>query len=149
MKLSEVTVKVTSIIENLDAYGLTDGEPERTESLVRGFYHVHADGRRIITYSESSESGNVSTEIEIVGNKLTVKRSGSIESKMVFEEGVTHTSLYSIPPYRFDAEVKTRKLVLEFTDEKGRAELVYNMKIGGAEKASRMKIWILPNSSQA
>ncbi len=148
VKLSEVTVKVTSIIENLDAFGLSLGDPERTESLTVGYYHVYDDGRRLVTYAESGEGGDVTTEIDIFGRTVTVSRRGAIESRMIFEEGRTHTSVYSIPPYRFDAEVRTRKITLELSEQKGRIEFLYNMKIGGAEKSARMKIWILPNSSQ-
>ncbi len=148
MKLSEVTVKVTSIIENLDSYGLKDGEPERTESLSAGYYHIYDDGRRLVTYAENTDSGALTTEIEVFRGTVTVSRKGAIESRMEFAEGKTHTSVYSIPPYRFDAEVKTRRLVSELYDGKGRIELKYNMKIGGAEKSATMKIWILPNTSQ-
>ncbi len=149
MRISEVTVKVSSTIENLDNYGLSDGEAEKTESLSLGYYHVYDDGRRLVTYIESGENGNVTTEIEVCGRAVTVSRGGAIESRMLFEEGKTDRSVYSIPPYRFDAEVRTRSVMLELSDEKGRIELKYNMKIGGAEKSARMKIWILPNISHA
>ncbi len=149
VKLSEVTVKVTSIIENLDSYGLADGESERTESLARGYYHVYDDGRRLVTYAECGEGGSVTTEIEISGRRVTVSRKGAIESRIEFAEGKTDISVYSIPPYRFDAEVKTKKMLVDLRDDKGRLELSYNMKIGGAEKSAVMKIWILPNTSHA
>ncbi len=149
VKLSTVTVKVTSIIENLDSYGLTDPSPERSESLAVGYYHVYDDGHRLVTYSESGEGGDVTTEIEVFGGRVTVSRKGAIESRMEFVPGEVHRSVYSIPPYRFDAEVKAGTVMCEMRDDRGRIELKYNMKIGGADKSATMKIWILPNTSHA
>lgn len=149
MRLSEVTVRVSSVIEDLDRYGLSTGNEEKTETTSVGYLHIYDDGRTLVTYSESGEGGAVTTEILVSGRVVTVSRKGAIESSISFEEGKTHKSLYSIPPYRFDAEVKTKKVKLELYSEKGRIELCYNMRIGGEERAAKMKIWILPNSSLA
>ena len=149
MKLSEVTVKVTSVIENLDASGLVADEPERTETTAVGYLHVYENDTALVTYRESGEGGTVTTEIAVRGKTVTVSRKGAIESCMVFEEGKSNKFVYSIPPYRFDAEIITKRMRCEDFVKNGRIELYYNMKIGGADKAARMKIWILPNSSLA
>jgi uncharacterized beta-barrel protein YwiB (DUF1934 family) len=44
--------------------------------------------------------------------------------------------------------VKTRRIKASFTDEGGELSLFYNMKIGGAEKNARMRIWIKTLSEQ-
>ena len=149
MKLSEVTVKVSSVIEDIDSVGLPAGNQEKTESSSVGYLHIYDDGRTLVTYAEKGEGGSVTTEILVSGNVVTVSRKGAIESSMRFEEGATHKSIYSIPPYRFDAEVKASKVKTELYPDKGRIELVYIMKVGGTERAARMKIWILPNSNLA
>ena len=99
MKLSEVTVKVTSVIENLDASGLVADEPERTETTAVGYLHVYENDTALVTYRESGEGGTVTTEIAVRGKTVTVSRKGAIESCMVFEEGKTHeaptTDLYA------------------------------------------------------
>ena len=149
MRLSEVTVKVSSIIEELDDAGLVVGESERTETKAIGYLHIYDDGRYLLTYTESGEGGTVTTEICVVGRRVTVSRKGSMESFMEFEEGHEHASVYSIPPYRFDAVIAAKRVTLELSEHKSRIELHYNMKIGGAERSARMKIWILPNISHA
>ena len=137
MKITEITIKIESVIENLTPSGLVEGDAEKTFTEVGGF----------ITYSESGEGGEVYSEISTDGKTVCVKRKGAIESELIFAEGEVHKSLYSVPPYKFDAEVKTRKIRSSLTDSGGSLELFYNMKIGGAEKSARMKIWISTPSS--
>ena len=149
MKISEVTVKVSSVIEELDDAGLAVGESERTETKAIGYLHIYDDGRYLLTYTESGEGGTVTTEISVIGRRVTVSRRGSIESSMEFEEGRAHASVYSIPPYRFDALIEAKRVTLELSEHKSRIELHYNMKLGGATRSARMKIWILPNISHA
>lgn len=144
----ESKIKISSIIENLDPSGLVEGEAEKNESEYDGYFK-YSDGEVAITYSESGESGEVSSEITYADGVAVVKRHGAIESELRFELGVPHSSVYSIPPYKFDATVTTRKIRAELDERGGRLELYYNMKIGGAEKSARMKIWILTNSSQS
>ena len=144
MKLSGVTVKVSAEIENFDN---GTREVERTESLNQGFLHIYDDGTALVTYSEKTDGGSLTTEISVKGDTVTVSRSGAIESKMEFCQGKTHKSVYSIPPYRFDSEVEAEKVDVKIAAEKGRIELKYKMRIGGAERLAAMKIWILPSSS--
>lgn len=139
--INEVKIKIESVIENLDASGFPEGDAERSISECEGFLR-YCDGEAVITYSESGEGGSVSSEIKYRDKEASVKRTGAIESELYFKEGVTHSSLYSIPPYKFDASVTTRKIRASLTEFGGTLDLFYNMKIGGAEKSARMKIWI-------
>ena len=149
MKLSQVTVKVTSLIENIDTEGGSPADFERAETLSEGRFIIHDDGRAIVSYSEQSEGGSVKTEISVFGSSVTVSRRGAIESEMRFEEGVAHSSVYSIPPYRFDADVTAKRVTIDLNPTGGRINLVYNMKIGGAEKSAIMRIWISKATNQA
>lgn len=144
--INEVKIKIESVIENLDSAGLPDGESERSISECDGFLR-YSDGEAVITYSESGEGGSVTSEIRYKDGETTVKRTGAIESELCFKEGVTHHSLYSVVPYKFDAEVYTRKIRASLDERGGTLNLFYNMKIGGAEKSARMKIWIQTISS--
>lgn len=147
MKLCEVTVKVSSVIENIEDNSAQTAE--RNESVATGYLHDYGNGRYLVTYSENTDGGSLTTEISVSNNKVTVSRKGAIESLMSFEEGVCHSSVYSIPPYRFDTQVIPDKVSCRFIGEKGRIELLYKMRIGGQERSAGMKIWILPNSSHA
>ncbi len=145
--IKEVSVKIESSIENLDASGLADGDAEKNTTDTQGFLHCR-DGLILLTYCEKGEGGEVYSEILVKDGGVRVKRKGAIESDLYFEEGCEHKSLYSVPPYKFDACVTTRRIRNTLTEDGGMLDLFYNMKIGGADKSARMKIWISPISNQ-
>lgn len=146
-KITEVKIRIESSIENLDSAGLVDGDVERNVEEAEGFYRYFDEGVTL-TYATENEGGRAESEIILDGERVTVKRRGAIESELHFEEGVCHTSLYCVPPYKFDAAVTAKRIRLALNEDGGRIDLLYNMKIGGAEKSARMKIWISPSSNQ-
>ena len=148
MVIKEVCIKVCSVIENLDSSGLACSDAERTETRSVGYLHIYDGGVYLVTYAEKNEDQQVTTEIKYDGDTVTVKRYGSIESLMVFKEGYRDSSVYKISPYSFDAEVITKKIRAALDNDGGTIDLYYNMKIGGAERSARMKIWISTNSNQ-
>ena len=145
--IKEMKFYISSTIDNLTPSGLTDGEPERNDISVEGFYKISDDGYEI-TYSEQTEGGRVVSDIIITESSVTVKRRGAVDSEMVFSEGLVHKSLYTVSPYSFDAEVLTKRIRSSLTKDGGKIDIFYNMKIGGAEKNARMKIWISTVSRQ-
>lgn len=140
--ISKVRVKIESSIINVDESGLPDGEVEKNVSELDGFYRF-SDGSGFLNYTVEDEGGKCRTEVVCIGGAITVRRSGAIESEMYFSEGESHASIYSVPPYRFDTTVSTKRIRTELSPKGGRIDLFYNMKIGGADKSARMRIWIL------
>ena len=144
--IKEAEIKISSVIENLDDAGLPLGDSERSESSHSGYYHI-IDEDRFVTYAEEGDGRKTTSEVRLFSDgRVSVSRSGAIESSFLFEEGATHFSLYKVDPYTFDAQIRTRKIRSSLSEEGGSLELIYNMKIGGAEKSARMKIWISTNS---
>ena len=137
--IKEKKFRISSVIENLLPSGLCDGEPEKTEISPEGFLKI-SDEEYNITYSEMTEGGKVVSDIIVTEDSVRVKRVGAVESEMYFKEGMTHKSLYGVPPYSFDAEVYTRKIRNNLTRDGGRVDIFYNMKIGGADKQVKMRI---------
>lgn len=146
-RIEEVKVKIESVIENIDSAGLPEGDAERTLVEADGFIH-YTDSGILLTYSESTEGGDIFSDISYSDGEVWVKRRGALISELFFKEGAEHTSIYEIPPYKFDATVQTRRIKAEFSDSCGMISLFYNMKVGGAEKSARMKIWISTVSGQ-
>ncbi len=146
--LQRVKLKIESSIDNLTPAGLPEGEPER--NITECFGSLRIDGRRTsITYTEQTEGGAIRSEIICLDGQVSVIRSGAIESELCFTEGELHRSVYSIPPYKFDATVMAKRVRVDVSASGGSIDLLYNMTIGGAEKAARMKIWISQASNQA
>lgn len=140
--IKEKKLKISSVIENLTAEGLVDGEAEKTEITPDGFLKIY-DDKYEISYVDSSDGARVVTDIIITENAVDVKRSGDVHSDMHFEDGVLHKSLYTVAPYSFDSEIMTRKIRNNMTRDGGKVDIFYNMKIGGAEKSVRMRIEVL------
>lgn len=137
--IKEKTFKISSVIENLTAGGLVDGESEKTEITPTGFFKI-SDAGFEISYVELTEGGKVVSDITVTESSVDVKRRGAVDSDMHFEVGVCHKSLYTVSPYSFDSEITTRKIRNNMTRDGGKVDIFYNMKIGGAEKSVKMRI---------
>ena len=137
--IKEAEIKVRSVIDNLDASGLADGDSEVTESFAVGYLHV-LDGVTLLTYVEEQEDSRVTTEIKCEGERVRVVRRGSIDSDMVLLVGEAHDSVYSVGPYKFDITVNAKKIRNSLSECGGRLGLIYAMRIGGADKDVRMNI---------
>lgn len=137
--IKEARIEIFSVIENLDGAGLPDGDAEKNESRATGFLHVFDDAV-LITYTETNDGSTVTSEIKCAGGEVRVIRRGAIVSDMCFAEGVVHSSVYTVSPYSFDAEVKAKKVRYDISADGGRLDILYGMKIGGAEKKCRMTI---------
>lgn len=138
---ARVKIKIESSIENLDPSGLPEGDIERNTSEAVGLYGF-SDGEMKLSYTEENEGGKADSELILIDGGLRVMRHGAIESDLYFKEGESHSSIYSVPPYKFDATVKTKRLRVDLNECGGKIDLLYSMRIGGAEKNARMKIWI-------
>ena len=137
--IKEMKIRFSSVIENLSPAGLSEGEPEKTETSAEGFFYIYED-RYEISFRENTEGGTVFSDIVARENEITLKRRGAIVCDMRFSEGERDSSLYQVPPYSFDAEIFTKKTRNQLTRDGGGVTIFYTMKIGGAEKSVRMKI---------
>lgn len=146
--LNKVLLKIESTIDNLSPSGLPEGDAEKSVSQCVGVMH-RGDGRTSLTYNEQVEGSSLRTEIICLEGQVEVVRSGAIESAFCFIEGVTTRSVYSIPPYKFDAEIRAKRVRVALQGCEGEIDLLYDMTVGGAKKAARMKIWISKALNQA
>lgn len=137
--IKEKKFRICSVIDNLLPSGLVDGAPEKTEISPDGFLKI-SEAEYEITYSEMTEGGKIVSAITVNADSVRVKRVGAVESDMYFKEREVHESIYGVPPYSFDVVITTKKIRNNMTRESGRLDIHYLMKIGGADKAVRMKI---------
>lgn len=136
--VSKAKISLVSTIDNLSDTGLPSGDRETSESSAVGTLLAGARGS-VISFSEDTEGGEVKTKIEILPDSVRVCRHGAIESNMLFSEGVAHRSVYSVPPYSFDANIFTRK-IRGGIEQGGKLEILYDMEIGGAKKSVKMSL---------
>ena len=75
-----------------------DVDPNATELMTEGTLEQTEDGF-LLSYQETELTGmeGTLTTFEIGPGRVILRRSGSVNSQMVFEEGKQHTSLYETP----------------------------------------------------
>ena len=75
-----------------------DVDPDATELTTEGTLELTEKGL-LLTYQETALTGmeGTTTTFEVSGPQVILRRVGSVNSQMVFEEGRQHTSLYETP----------------------------------------------------
>ncbi len=105
-------------------------EPERVELVTEGYLQQCQDGWEL-SYEESGLTGleGVTTHFHISADKVTLTRTGKLNSKMVFCEGVAHESLYELEFGALMMRVCATKVKSDITAAGGTIDLIYNIEI--------------------
>ena len=98
-------------------------------------------GEISLSYRENTDSGSVFSDILVhESGAVTVRRSGAIDSTLHFDKNEEFNTVYSLPPYKFDMNVKTSKIKNTLSVLGGTLEIAYEMTVGGAKKRVIMTI---------
>jgi len=139
-KTTRAEIAVLSAIQNLDAHGLSDGEPESSRVTARGTI-LEKEGAVMLSYVEEGEGGKTECKITLFSDgHARVIRHGAVEADFLFIEGKTEKTVYAVPPYRFDAVLKTDRIRMGERDGYREAAFFYHLTVGGAPKACRLTI---------
>ena len=139
MNMGKITLDILSEIDNLSEGGVSVGDIERAEIAAEAEIE-YADGALCLTYTTVENDIPTVTAIKMYRDKAVVTRTGDVVSELVFIEGKATRSVYRVGPYAFDAEVMATRIRNAMTEDGGRIDIFYRMRIGGAEKSVRMKI---------
>ena len=109
-------------------------EPEVIELVTEGTMTLR-DGGWDICYQESDLTGleGVTTTFRVEPGKIILNRSGGLQSQMVFQQGVSHDSLYSMPFGALMITVCASQVLFDITPDGGLIDLVYNIQIEQTE----------------
>ena len=107
-----------------------DIDPDSTELMTEGTMELREDGM-LLTYQESELTGmeGTTTTFELRGPQVILKRSGTVNSQMVFEEGRQHTSLYETPFGELSVDIQTSALRHNLTEHGGVMEIKYSIAV--------------------
>ncbi len=107
-----------------------DVDPDATELVTEGTLELMEEGMRL-TYQETSLTGmeGTTTTFEITGPQVTLRRAGTVNSQMVFEEGRQHTSLYETPYGELSVDIQTSALRHNLSDRGGLLEIRYSIAV--------------------
>ena len=107
-----------------------DIDPDATELMTEGTMEVTEDGI-VLSYEESELTGmeGTTTTFEVKGPRVTLIRSGAVNSQMVFEEGRQHTSLYETPFGELSVDIQTSELKHNLSERGGLMEIKYSIAV--------------------
>ena len=138
--IKEKKIVVESVIEDLDSAGLSDSA-EKCRKEYDAFLKI-SDTDLVLSYCDVDEGGRTVTDITVGAECITVSRRGGIESDFRFAEGLAEHSVYKMPPYEFDAEIRTVKIRNNLTRAGGSLSIFYDMTLGGAKRRVRMHVCV-------
>ena len=107
-----------------------DVDPDETELMTEGTMTFKGESI-YLTYEESELTGmkGTTTTFSVEGNRVVLERTGTVNSRMVFEEGQQHTSLYETPFGELSVDIQTSRLLHNLTERGGLMEIKYSIAV--------------------
>ena len=111
-----------------------DQEPETIELVTEGTMEFR-DGGWDIVYEESELTGlaGVTTTFRVEPGKVILDRTGALSSRMLFQEGVSHDSLYQMAFGVLMINVKATSVFFDIVPDGGVIDLAYQISIENTE----------------
>ena len=108
-----------------------DIDPDGTELLTAGTMEWLDEGRVLLEYQETELTGmeGTTTTFDVNGSKVTLTRTGAVNSQMVFEEGRQHTSLYETPFGEMTVDIQTSRLRHNLNERGGVMDINYSIAV--------------------
>lgn len=105
-------------------------EPDSVELMTEGLLIPLPDGLRL-SYEETELTGleGTTTTFDVQGSRVTLRRSGRVNSQMIFEEGRQHTSLYETPLGELSVDIQTSLLRHNLSERGGLMEIRYSIAV--------------------
>jgi uncharacterized beta-barrel protein YwiB (DUF1934 family) len=107
-----------------------DVDPDETELMTEGTMTLRGENI-YLNYQESELTGmeGTTTTFSVEGKRVVLERTGTVNSRMVFEEGVQHTSLYETPFGELSVDIQTSRLLHNLTERGGLMEIKYSIAV--------------------
>ena len=123
-------MKQTVMLSLRSRQSYEEQEAEELELVTEGCMEFR-DGGWDISYAETELTGleGVTTTFRMEKDQLTLRRTGQLNSEMVFRLGYAHDSLYQMPFGAFAMRVETLSLFYDIVPEGGSIDLCYRVTI--------------------
>ena len=105
-------------------------EPDEIELVTEGVLE-NQGGTWLLSYEESDLTGmsGVTTTFIVEPDKVSLKRTGRLNSQMVFQEGVVHESLYEVEFGALMISVCASRVMADICFDGGMIDLVYAIEL--------------------
>ena len=118
--LKDVLISIRSVQD----YG---GSGEDSMEFVTDGYYFYDDGVGCLSYQESEVTGmeGTRTSVMVGPDQVVVDRDGTVNSRIVFREGLKNSFLYRTPWGNATFGLDTRKIRQDFGETGGKMEIDY------------------------
>lgn len=123
----KIPVDIKMKTESLPLIGSDDGDAEVSELLLKGELQSIEGG-----YMLSYRSNMTDNTVAVFDKLVTVNRSGSISSQLVFEEGRSYFGTFSDNRHTLQMNTVTRKVEANMGDQGGCFLIDYSISYGGS-----------------
>lgn len=105
-------------------------DPDMIELVTEGLLEQTGEVWRI-SYDESDLTGlqGTTTTFEITPGYVVLARTGAVQSRMVFQEGVRHDSLYQLDVGAMMICVCARRIQVDLSREGGELDVFYSIEV--------------------
>lgn len=123
-----MSIPVMLAIKGKQSY--IDQDPDEIELVTEGTLEYNDNGWDVC-YLESALTGldGVATTFRIEKDKIILTRTGKLHSQMVFQEGVSHDSLYASEFGTLMITVCATQMQAQLNENGGTVDLLYNIEI--------------------
>ena len=114
--------------------GIQNGDGNDPIELVTvGKYH-YKDNKHFITYEESEMTGmkGTTTTLTVEGDKVTLMRTGSNNTQLIFEKGQRHVNCYETPYGSLSVGVRANNVQVSLGEEGGEISAKYELEVNNS-----------------
>lgn len=123
-------MKQSVVLSILGRQSYLGQEPDEIELVTEGVLE-NQGGTWLLSYEESDLTGmsGVTTTFIVEPDKVSLKRTGRLNSQMVFQEGVVHESLYEVEFGALMISVCASRVMADICCDGGMIDLVYAIEL--------------------
>lgn len=106
-------------------------DPEVIELVTEGILESMEDGTWQLSYEESDLTGlqGTTTMFRIRPGHVVLSRTGTVQSEMIFEEGVRHDSLYQLEVGALMICVCAKRIRADLSEDGGKLDVLYTVTV--------------------
>ena len=106
-------------------------EPEVTELITEGTMTIDDGGEIVLEYQESELTGmeGTNTRFTVNQDEVELKRTGTVESRILFQKGKRNSSLYDTPWGTMMVDVATTQLAHRLNERGGVMEIGFTIAV--------------------
>lgn len=123
-------MKQSVVLSIIGRQSYLDQEPEQLELVTEGILEDRGNSW-VLSYEETELTGmaGVTTTFIVEQDKITLKRTGRLNSQMVFQEGVSHDSLYEMEFGALMISVCANRVMADICHDGGMIDLIYTIEL--------------------